>query len=281
MREQYLPPGSGRVGEGASGSESSFADEASDVTGKGQDIGEKRSLGSVGQAVPGRTFDATTPLVGVSALSVAEATNTQVPGRRTDLEITGEADIAIGKSAIDTDHTAQRMIGGLERTVRSEVKDSLRVGRRIAEKDIRQGLMGAALTADPFTVATFVVVAVEGEAVAVGAEGVTERVIAAFEADKRIFVSDVVTDFDGAQGLEVIVDEKQYVIEAFSGIAEEFTNGEKREPALNVFETGDGLQVVVTIGGGEGARDWPEGKDTIINDVKALGFVAKVMLAAR
>jgi hypothetical protein len=89
----------------------------------------------------------------------------------------------------------------------------------------------AALTADPLAIAPPVVVAVEVETIAVGTERVASGIIAALQAGEGIFVGGVVTELDGAQGPQVVVDEKQDLVEALSGIANEFADLEVRETA--------------------------------------------------
>jgi hypothetical protein len=88
--------------------------------------------------VPGGAFHTTSPLVGIAALGVTETPNAQCPGRRINLEVAGETDVAIGQGAVDDDGTAAREIWMLVGTVGGDKgKDSLGVRGWIAEEDIR------------------------------------------------------------------------------------------------------------------------------------------------
>ena len=57
------------------GSKSGFANEASNVERAGEDVTEILSLGAVGLAEPGRAFQVSPGLVGISAFGVTEATD--------------------------------------------------------------------------------------------------------------------------------------------------------------------------------------------------------------
>ena len=63
------------------GSESGFTHEASDIERAGEEVAQVLGLGAIGFAEPGRAFQVSPGLVGVAAFSVAEATDTQLPGR--------------------------------------------------------------------------------------------------------------------------------------------------------------------------------------------------------
>jgi len=84
----------------------------------------------------------------------------------------------------------------------------------------------AALAADPLAIAALVVVAVEVEAVARGAEWVAGTIVAALQAGERVFINNVMTELDGAQRLQVVVDEEENVVEALTGIAEHLSNSQ-------------------------------------------------------
>ena len=104
-----MPPPESGIGWGSSSSSKGcLTDEAGEVAGTGESVSEDRCLGTVGQAVPGRPFHATAPLVGVAAFGITETPNAQCPGRGIDLEVTGETDVAIGQGTIDDDSTAAR-----------------------------------------------------------------------------------------------------------------------------------------------------------------------------
>ena len=78
------------------GSESGFAHEASNVERAGEDVTEILGLGAVGLAKPGRAFQVSPGLVGISAFGVTEATDAWVPGGGPHLEVTGQAHIVFG-----------------------------------------------------------------------------------------------------------------------------------------------------------------------------------------
>jgi hypothetical protein len=107
----------------------------------------------------------------------------------------------------------------------------------------------ATLAADPLAVPTLVVVTVEVEAVAVQAQGVALGIVAALQAGEGVFVFGVATRNDGAQCLQVIVDETEDGVEALTSITDDLPNVEVREAALYVLEARDGLEVVVAVGG--------------------------------
>jgi hypothetical protein len=80
--------------------------------------------------------------------------------------------------------------------------------------------------------------------------------------------------------VQVIVKEAQDLVVAFACIACHFANLEVREASAQVLEAGDGLQVIIAIGGDEGAGQDPIGKESVIQDVEGFGLVAKVVFAA-
>jgi len=141
--------------------------------------------------------------------------------------------------------------------------------------------MAAALATEPFAYTAFVIVTIEGEPIAMRTEGGAVAIIATLEASERIVIVGGVAEINGAEGVEFLVDEAEDVVKAFSGIAEDFTNSEFREAALDVFEAGQGLEVIIAIGWDEGARDRPVSKQAIVNEIEGLGLVPKVVLAAR
>ena len=138
-----------------------------------------------------------TGLVGVAALGVALATQAQFPGGRTDLQVTGQADVTTRKVEVNGDQEAQGMCGVTMRTSGSVVqRRSLRAGRRV-ENDVRLGTVETTLATDPLAVVTLVIVAIEGETVAVEAEGLTLGVIAALQTGERVVITAVTAGDDG------------------------------------------------------------------------------------
>jgi hypothetical protein len=163
---------------------------------------------------------------------------------------------------------------------RNEGKNSLRIGGRIADENIRERMAEAALTTDPLAVTPLVVVAVEVEAIAGGTEWIAGDVVAALQASERVFVNSVIAQLDGTQSLQVVVNEEENVVEPLTGIANHFTDLQMGKTAEQIIEARNGLQMVVAIGGNERAGDGPKSEDAIVDDVETSGFVAKVMGAA-
>jgi hypothetical protein len=131
-------------------------------------------------------------------------------------------------------------------------------------------MVQAALTADPLAVAPPVVVTVEVEAIAVGTKRVASGIVAALQAGEGVFIGGVMTELDGAQCSQVVVDEEQNLVEALSGIADEFADSEVGETSAQIVEARDGLEMIVPVGGDEGAGDGPQGKEPIVDDIEAL-----------
>ena len=146
--------------------------------------------------------------------------------------------------------------------------------------DIRLRLVSTFLSADIFGGMVGEVVTVAGKAIAEGTQGNAILIVATLQADERLVVIFGMTKANGAQGMPVGVDGAQNIIKAFCGIAQILADGEVGEALVQVLETGQGQQVVVAVGGSQAAGDGPEGKETVVEDVEGLGFVAKVMLAS-
>lgn len=85
----------------------SLPDEAGDIEDIGQDVGQDGSLGAVGPAEPGGAFHSPPGLVGIAALGVTLASHAQFPGRGAHLEVTGQADVAIGEGDVHGGQVAQ------------------------------------------------------------------------------------------------------------------------------------------------------------------------------
>jgi len=141
------------------------------------------------------------------------------------------------------------------------------------------GAVEATLAAGPLAVAAPVIVAVEVESVAVQTQGVALGIVSSSQTGEEVFVLGVATRDDGAESLQVIVNEAQDVVVALTSVTDDLPDVEVGEAALDVLEAGDGLEMVVAIGRGERARDGPIGEETVIHDVEALRLVAEVMLA--
>ena len=82
--------------------------------------------------------------------------------------------------------------------------------------------MKATLAADPFAIPALVIVTVESEAIAKGAQGVAQGVIAAFEASQRIIILLVMAHVNRAEGMQVVMDKTQDLVKVFTRIADDF-----------------------------------------------------------
>ena len=92
-------------------SQCSLAHETNDIQGTREDIAQVLRFGAVGFAEPGRAFEVSPGLVGVAAFGVAEATDTQLPGRRIDFQVTSQAYVVVvWEGGLDDDAIA---IGGV------------------------------------------------------------------------------------------------------------------------------------------------------------------------
>jgi hypothetical protein len=149
----------------------------------------------------------------------------------------------------------------------------------VIELDVRLALVATALTTDPFAVVASIVMAVEGEGVAMWTEGRTLGIIAAFETGGGIVVDLVTSLGQQAQSTQVLVDISQDFVESLSRIAGHFADKKVRKAAAQFLKAGDRLQVVVAVGGDKGSRERPVGEETVIQYVEGFGFVAKVMFA--
>src|SRR5574340_185857 len=132
--------------------------------------------------------------------------------------------------------------------------------------------MPATLPADPFAITALVIVTIEGEPIAKGAQGRPQCVIAAFETRQWVSILLVMAHVNRAQRMQIVMDKAQDLVEAFPGIADHLANLERGKATLHCLETRDGLEMIIAIGRHEGPRDGPVGEEAIINEVEALGF---------
>jgi hypothetical protein len=255
------------------GSEGSLSDEASEVEGDRQDITQDGGFGGIEETKAGSAFELATPLIGIAGFSIGEAAEAQMPGGGIDLEVTGQADGAIGEvqgsGEAETEGVALIPVG-------TAVRSMVRVGGR----EIGMRAMLATLAADPLGLVALVVMAVAVQAEAMRAERGAVFVEAALETGEGVLIARGMAQFDGTESLEVLVDKGEDLIEAFTGIAKDFSDGEGWEALQQLLETGDGEQVVVAVGGGEGAGQGPIGEEAVIDDVEGFGLVTEMMLAA-
>ena len=99
------------VSRGAGGWLRSLADQAGEIEGQGKGVRDEHGFGGVVEAEPGGALDAAALLDGISALGVALASDAQLPGIGTDLEIACQADAAIWEGKASGEGETQGMIG--------------------------------------------------------------------------------------------------------------------------------------------------------------------------
>ena len=275
-----LPPSSGAGGSGAGGGLSGLADEAGEVEGASEDVGQDGSFSGVGLAEPRGALHAPAGLVGVAALGIALAAETQFPGGGANLQVASQADVTIGQGKVHDHETTQGMLRVAVRTVGRVVRClGCGIGRRV-EGDVGLGAVTTALAAEPFAVPALVIVTVEREPVAVQTERVSLGVVAALQTGERILVFGVAAGDNSPQGLQVVVDKAQDLVKALTGIGDDFADVEVRKTALQVLQARDGLEMVVAVRGDEGRdRRAAVGEEAVVYDVESLGFVAKAVRA--
>ena len=109
-------------------------------------------------------------------------------------------------------------------TARLSSRRSAEIARQ-AEAAIGQGQVQATLAANPFAIAAFVIVAVEGEPIAEEAEWIAQGVIAPFETRQRVSILFVMAHVNRTQRMQVVMDEAQDVIIALTRIADHLASG--------------------------------------------------------
>lgn len=125
-----------------------------------------------------------------------------------------------------------------------------------------------------------IVVSVAGKLITVRAKRGPVVVVATFETGHGVIIPVSMSDADGTQSVEIVMNELQDFFEAFARIAKQFTNLQGREAFEQRLEARNGEQVIIAVGWGEGASKRPEEKKAIIQKVEGFGFVSKVVLSA-
>jgi hypothetical protein len=146
-------------------------------------------------------------------------------------------------------------------------------------QDIGMWLTATALATDPRSGLTVIVMTIRSEGVAASAEGDALGIIATGQTDDRVLIDLVMAQREDAQCAQVIIDITQDVIESLAGIASDFADIEVGESSQQIVEAGDGLEVVVAVGGDERAGERPIGREAVVQDVEGFGLVAETMLA--
>jgi len=253
--EASAAPDSGAGRDRGGGGVCSLTDETRNGERRGQEVGQDGRLGAVGATEPGRAFHATPSLVGIATFGIAAASGAQGPGGRLDFEIARQAEAAIGQGPADADEIPQVGRGRAVRTGGGIGGGSwdLRRRRPVGDQDVGMGRVKARLAANPFAIAALIIVAVEGERIAKGAERIAQGVIAAFETRQRVIILLVMAHLNRAERMEVIMDKAQDIVKAFARIADDLANLEVGKAPLECLEAWDGLEMIVAIGGDEGA----------------------------
>lgn len=169
-------------------------------------------------------------LEGVAGFGIGLAAHAQFPGIRADREVTGEADAAIRQGESGGEGKAEGMEGVDELT--HLARRGCREG--VGQGDVWGGLVEALLAADPLGRAVVIVMAVAEEAISQWAEGEALVIVAAFEAGEGRVIALSVEQADGAQGFQFIMDIAQDVLIAFTGIPQQFANGQIGETGAPV-----------------------------------------------
>ena len=157
-------------------------DEASEVEGEGEDVTEEGGFGRVVEAEEGGAFEMAASLIGVAGFSIGEATDAQVPGGRVDLEVSSQADGAIGEAQGGGHGETEGM---LVITVRAE---SAGWGL-VRGREVRLRAMSALLAADPLGLVALVIVTIAVQTVAVGAEGSAVFVETTLETSEGVVIA--------------------------------------------------------------------------------------------
>ena len=177
-----------------------FEDQSGEIERQGKGVADEHGFGGVGQAESGRTFDVSASLGSIAALSIGLPADTQSPGIRTNLHVTRQADGTIGQGESGGQGKPQGM--GRIGEGAGRVRDC-----GCCAGDVGIGLVGAFETADPFGGVALVVMAIAGQAVAVWAKRDSVAVISALETSERVIIAFGMAQTDGAQSLQILVDE--------------------------------------------------------------------------
>ena len=177
-----------------------FEDQASEIECEGEGITDQHGFSGVGQPKGGRTFDVSASLGGIAALGIGLPADTQSPGIGTDLHVTRQADGTIGQG----EGSGQGKPQGMGRI--GEGAGGVR-DRGCCSGNVGIELVGTFETADPFGGMALVIMAIAGKAVAVWTKRDSIAVVPALETDKRVIIAFSMAQTDGAQSLQILVDE--------------------------------------------------------------------------
>jgi hypothetical protein len=213
----------------------SLENEPGKVGSQGKSIADQNSFSGVVETEPGGTFHAPMLLGGVAAFGITLSPHAQLPGIGIDLGIASQADTAIRQGKANGEGIAEGVVRSSKRAGSIRGSD-----RGKSDRDIRKGLVGALVAAQPLGGLAMIIVTVAGEAITERAKRIAKRVIAAFDTSKRQVITVMVAQANSAQCMQFVVNKGEYLVMAFSGIAQEFTDRESGEAAAQDVETRDG-----------------------------------------
>ena len=95
----------------------SFKDETCEIESQGEGIADGHGFGSVGQAKGPGAFEQSAGLDGIAGFGIGLSAGAQIPGLRTDLKITSQANGAIWESKVGRKRETERMIWKCKRAV--------------------------------------------------------------------------------------------------------------------------------------------------------------------
>lgn len=185
-----------------------FEDQASEIECEREGITDQHGFGGVGQPKGGRTFDVSASLGGIAALGIGLPADTQPPGIGTDLHVTRQADGTIGQGESGGQGKPQGMsrISEGAGSVRNRGLPRPRAAG-LGTGNIGIELVGTFETADPFGCMALIIMAIAGKAVAVWTKRDSIAVVPALETDEHVIIAFGMAQPDGAQSLQILVDE--------------------------------------------------------------------------
>jgi len=180
--------GSGRLQHGVA---RGFKDEAGEVEGQGEGVGEEHGFGSVGEAEGAGAFELAASLGGIATFGIGLSADAQLPGVGVHGDVTRQAEGTIRQGEASGQGEAEGMVGMGEGTGGTRLPGG-------SAGNIRIRLVDAFETTDPFGGLALVVVAIGGQAVAMRTERDAVGIVAARQTGERVFISIGMAQTDGA-----------------------------------------------------------------------------------
>lgn len=138
-----------------------FKDEAREIESQGERIADGHGFGSVGQAKSTGALEQSARLDGIAGFGIGLSAGAQIPGVRTDLKITRQADGAVRESKGGGKRETERLIWSRKRA--AGASDIFRSAR-----DVRFRLVNTFVAADPFGGMAVVIMAVGRKQITIG-----------------------------------------------------------------------------------------------------------------